>query len=68
MKINLYCRIFGHKFHGEKVEFEPHYLKLVEKGIAIMRTDRDFHLVGFQTDYCVNCGLSKKELLTNENL
>lgn len=55
----LKCKLFGHSFHGERVVFDPHYLKLVEMGIASRRMKDDFHMVGFQTDYCTRCGIDK---------
>lgn len=60
MKIGTFsCWLFGHKFYGEKIEFEPHYLKAAERGVVSTRLPTDFHMVGFQTDYCVRCGIDK---------
>lgn len=56
-KGTLGCLLFGHKFHAERVELLPHYLKLVESGLATGLTKYDFHMLGFQTDYCVRCGV-----------
>lgn len=56
----LACMLFGHKFHGERLEFDPHYLKGVEIGVIGLRSKNDYHMVGFQTDYCVRCGISKE--------
>lgn len=45
--MSLYCRIFGHKFIGTKQWLEG------DKSI----TQR------MPVDFCINCGLSKKDLL-----
>lgn len=55
----LACILFGHKFHGERIEFNPHYLKMVEQGMIGTMQCGDYHLVGFQTDYCVRCGIKR---------
>ena len=60
-KGTLACRLFGHKFHGEKLEYHPHYLEGVKNGTMSVLLQKDFHLMGFQTDYCVRCGLQDKE-------
>lgn len=56
-KGTLLCKLFGHKFHAEHIEYTPHYLKMVEQGMAHMLMPDDFIRVGHVTDYCVRCGL-----------
>lgn len=53
------CWLWGHKFHGEKVEFDPHYLAGVKDGFVNTRTYGDYHMVGFKTDYCTRCGINR---------
>lgn len=56
------CWLFGHKFHGERLEYHPHYLKLVEQGlVSTLMRDADVHMIGFQTSYCVRCGADRVE-------
>lgn len=53
------CKLFGHKFKGTKIVYEPHYLKAVELGIAMTLTQRDYHLAESPLDYCARCGISQ---------
>ena len=47
MKIRLWCRIFGHRFTA----------------IEIKENDPNNHITPITPiDWCINCGLSKKEL------
>jgi hypothetical protein len=55
-KGTLACMLVGHKFHAERVEYEPHYKKLVKNGQVAFLTKGDYHLVGFTTEYCIRCG------------
>lgn len=48
-KGTLACRLFGHKFLEEKLEYHPYHSEI------------DYQLVGYQTDYCVRCGLQDKQ-------
>ena len=57
----LNCKLFGHKFIGEKMEYDPHYLKLVETGLAGVRLSSDYHIERFRIDYCVRCGIDKEK-------
>lgn len=57
MKIGtLTCRLVGHNFKGKRRVYEPHYLDLVKRGIAVTMFPSDYHYVGFVTKYCVRCG------------
>lgn len=58
----LRCKLFGHKMYGQRVVYDPHYLNMVEQGIATFRTSYDLHREGFPTDYCVRCGIKREEI------
>jgi len=52
MKERLYCRIFGHKFIGTDT-----WLDKEDSTVKHSKTR--------PVDFCVNCGIWKKELLEN---
>jgi len=60
MRIGTFrCGLFGHVFHGQTIEYFPHYLESAKNGSAsVALPSLDFHMVGCQTNYCVRCGIS----------
>lgn len=55
----LLCRFFGHNFIGKKLVYDPHYLKLVDLGLAGVMTAMDYHHETYLSDYCVRCGIKR---------
>lgn len=62
MKYSLYCVLFGHKFKALARSYTPAYLKQAEMGLVSLTATQDYHVVTQPIDFCIRCGLTKKEV------
>lgn len=58
MRIGTFsCWLFGHKFRGRGLVYDPHYLELAKRGLASGLLTSDYHYSEYRTDNCVRCGI-----------
>ena len=62
MKGTLTCKILGHKFRACWLELTEAAKQGLEKGAIAVLTKYDYTEYCGPVDYCVRCGLTKKEL------